>query len=190
MLVLGMEICFNDWMSRKKKGVKKILGTSLIFVALLTTFIYWFFGVNYIISAYVKIKNIPESSINALVSLNSRDWWDRQAKGILLRKYGKDRLKGVLVWNLDGIKYYKSGENIKFNSFSICEDGKWNNTGAKMPKNVNINYDSWEKKTKQGDFVEFLLSGEGYVEDITVYDWWVFAQPLPYSYFELTCKKR
>lgn len=182
-------------MSRKVKKVnnfRKADGIILVFLALILTFIYWFFGLNYILQAYQTIEALPDDSkAKAIDMLRNKNGPESERKGILVRMIQNDSgLRGIWIWNYGGLRYYKVDDNVKFHTFSICEDQKWKQPTAKVSKSVNMNYEDWNKKSHKGDYAEILLSKSDIAEEIIDYDWWVFASPLPYSYFELACKNR
>lgn len=183
--------CLNDLVKDKKRlKLRVVLGSLAIIGSVVFLFIYTYFGVGYVFSAYSSFRSLPDTNRAQTVSvLSFQGLPNTHVNGLVAHIGSGNNFHGIWIWNLNGLKYFTGDKNTIFSNFSICEGNKWSQSSAKIAKNANISYAEWLKKTRQGDYVQISLTTYGKIKEVSQYDWWAF-QPEPASYFEETCKGR
>ena len=119
-----------------RKKVKTIIGTLLIFVVTISIIVYQYFDANDAITAFFTTRSFASTITDNAPSfiVNSGNL----KKGILAKLYKTDKnLDGLWVWDIHGLEYYKTSNNITFNTFSICQYDKWKETSATITKSAN-----------------------------------------------------
>jgi hypothetical protein len=175
-----------------KVKVGVIVGSIIVIFIVTFLFLYQFFGLKYIINAISSINSPTTADQERSYSLLSgTDSPNSLNRGILARiNSNKNNLVGIWIWNLRGLYHYRAGDETKLSLFSICNGEKWKNP-AKINKEIDVEFKEWLNRSKQGDYVEISLSDNGkIIEEVSVYDWWVFISPMPFEYFQTTCKNR
>lgn len=165
------------------------LGSIIVLLVLIFVILYESLGMKYMLNAVFLINSTvnrdPESSYRLL---SNKGYPSDIKHGILGRiASNKDKIKGIWVWDLYGVRFYKTDTITTYSYLSICDGQKWKNDG-KVTKQTGVELTEWVKRVKPGNYIEINLSQRGTLGEITSFDWWVFVRPLPYEYFEHSCK--
>lgn len=170
--------------------LKIILGSIIILLVFLFIYLYQFLGMKYLLNAisYIELPYIQNRS-EAYDLLSNSHSPSNLKRGILGRiNNGNHSLNGVWIWDLKGVKYYRADDKTAYSYFSMCDDEEWKKQGAMAKKTIDSQ--QWEKRAKPGDYVEMATHNNSNIQEIVDYDWLFLVKPLPWDYFENTCKNR
>jgi hypothetical protein len=166
-----------------------IAGSIIIVLTGLFLFFYQFFGLKYYIDAVIQINGLSQESKDKAINDFYGSPSDPSFHGGILAStiVNNNKIRGLWIWGTGGLKYFRTGTNSVFSSFSICAGGNWRDDNQQINKNDNINLEEWGAKAKQGTFVTIYLEAD-IIREAVAYDWWFFA-PATMEYLDKTCAK-
>lgn len=173
----------------------KVIGSFLIFTSLIIAFLYNGFGLNKYIEATSYIDRMPESEKNKAYSMLSQTASNSFHSGTLAKVFSKNnQIISIWIWSPLGLESFKTSDRTIYSSFDICTENKWKQPSSRVHKNDNIGSSSWLSFIKVGDSVNIYLEGASsggntkYIKEVVGYDWWVFTQQTPFTFFEKRCQ--
>lgn len=154
-----------------------------IFVLICFTLIYYFGGIREYRQATSAINNLGTNEIVKASQILRGIDGENEYRGTL-GYVNSNGYGDVLVWGINGPKYFKGDEHTVYSFYNGCSgeilNAKPGDGAIEVNREVYTDVKEWRKRVKNGNFVVILLAGEGSggtignLREIWAFDWWYF----------------